>query len=80
MLDIPLLYETGGDRRVDAVAVVDNRPPDIQRERILARPNMTPDKLARSSGAADARRRKTPPGRFSGGHIIWPRFGAAANS
>jgi dephospho-CoA kinase len=45
VLDIPLLYETGGDRRVDAVAVVTTTR-DIQHERILARPNMTPDKLA----------------------------------
>lgn len=45
VLDIPLLYETGGDRRVDAVAVVTTTP-DIQHGRILARPNMTPEKLA----------------------------------
>lgn len=45
VLDIPLLFETGADSRVDAVAVVTTTP-DIQRERILARPNMTPDKLA----------------------------------
>lgn len=44
VLDIPLLFETGADGRVDAVAVVTTTP-DIQRERILARPNMTPDKL-----------------------------------
>lgn len=45
ILDIPLLFETGGENRVDAVAVVTTTP-DIQRERILARPNMTADKLA----------------------------------
>ncbi len=45
VLDIPLLFETGGDSRVDAVAVVTTTP-DIQRERILARPTMTHDKLA----------------------------------
>lgn len=45
VLDIPLLFETGADARVDAVAVVTTTP-DIQRERILARPNMTQDKLA----------------------------------
>lgn len=45
LLDIPLLFETGGETRVDAVVVVTTTP-DIQRERILARPNMTPDKLA----------------------------------
>ncbi len=45
VLDIPLLYETGGNRRVDAVAVVTTTQ-DIQHQRILVRPNMTPDKLA----------------------------------
>lgn len=44
VLDIPLLYETGGEKRVDAVVVVTTTP-EIQRERILARENMTPDKL-----------------------------------
>ncbi len=36
VLDIPLLYETGGEKRVDAVVVVTTTP-DVQRERILAR-------------------------------------------
>ena len=40
VLDIPLLYETGGESRVDAVAVV-SAPLEIQRERVLARPGMT---------------------------------------
>jgi dephospho-CoA kinase len=44
VLDVPLLYETGGEKRVDAVVVVTTAP-DVQRERILARDNMTPDKL-----------------------------------
>ncbi len=44
VLDIPLLFETGGETRVDAVVVVTTTP-EVQRERILARPNMTPDKL-----------------------------------
>jgi len=44
VLDIPLLYETGGENRVDAVVVVSTTP-DVQRARILARDNMTPDKL-----------------------------------
>ncbi len=38
--DIPLLYETGGERRFDAVVVV-SAPPDVQRERVLAREGMT---------------------------------------
>lgn len=45
VLDIPLLLETGGERRVDAVAVV-SAPAAIQRARVLARPGMTEDKLA----------------------------------
>jgi dephospho-CoA kinase len=44
VLDVPLLYETGGDTRVDAVVVVTTAP-HVQRERILARDNMTADKL-----------------------------------
>lgn len=44
VLDVPLLFETGGEKRVDAVVVVTTAP-EIQRERILARENMTPDKL-----------------------------------
>ncbi|CAN5118940.1 dephospho-CoA kinase [soil metagenome] len=44
VLDVPLLYETGGEKRVDAVVVVTTAP-EVQRERILARANMTHDKL-----------------------------------
>jgi dephospho-CoA kinase len=44
VLDIPLLYETGGERRVDAVIVV-TAPPATQRARVLARPGMTREKL-----------------------------------
>jgi len=44
VVDVPLLYETGGERRVDAVVVVTTTP-EIQRQRILARENMTPEKL-----------------------------------
>jgi len=40
VLDIPLLLETGGDRRCDAVLVV-TAPPDVQRARVMARPGMT---------------------------------------
>jgi dephospho-CoA kinase len=44
VLDIPLLFETGGHANVDAV-VVASAPADMQRERVLARPGMTPDRL-----------------------------------
>jgi dephospho-CoA kinase len=44
VLDVPLLYETGGEKRVDAVVVVTTTP-EIQRQRILARDNMTGEKF-----------------------------------
>ena len=60
VLDIPLLYETGGEARVDAVVVV-SAPREMQRERVLQRPAMTVDKLesllAQQLPDADKRRR-----------------------
>src|ERR1700742_613962 len=44
VLDIPLLFETGGHARMDAVVVV-SAPSHIQRARVLERPGMTEDKL-----------------------------------
>ncbi|MBV8698265.1 MAG: dephospho-CoA kinase [Bradyrhizobium sp.] len=44
VVDIPLLFETGGDQRVDAVVVVTTSP-EIQRERILARGTMSGETL-----------------------------------
>jgi dephospho-CoA kinase len=45
VLDVPLLFETGGERRCDAVVVV-SAPADVQRERVLGRPGMTEEKFA----------------------------------
>jgi dephospho-CoA kinase len=45
VLDIPLLYETGGERLLDAVAVV-TAPTFLQGQRVLRRPGMTPARLA----------------------------------
>src|SRR5579871_3017465 len=60
VVDVPLLFETGGERNVDAVVVVTTSP-EIQRERILARPAMTAQKLdgilARQMPDAEKRKR-----------------------
>jgi dephospho-CoA kinase len=49
VLDIPLLYETEGDKRCDAVVVV-SAPPGTQRARVLERPGMTEAKFQALAG------------------------------
>ena len=60
VFDVPLLFETGGERRVDKVAVVSAAAP-VQRARVLARPGMSAAKLdailARQLPDADKRAR-----------------------
>ena len=60
VLDVPLLFETGGEARCDYVAVV-SAPRFVQRRRALARPGMTESKLAailaRQMSDGDKRRR-----------------------
>src|SRR3954454_3134414 len=70
VVDVPLLYETGGEKRVDAVVVVTTSP-EQQRERVLSRGTMDAAKLdsiiARQMPEPEKRRRvdfgvDTPPG------------------
>jgi dephospho-CoA kinase len=60
LFDIPLLFEKGGQAGVDTVVVV-SAPAPVQRQRVLARANMTPDKfehiLALQMDDADKRAR-----------------------
>jgi dephospho-CoA kinase len=60
VLDVPLLFETRGERRCDATAVV-SAPPFLQELRVLARPGMTRERLrailARQMPDRDKRRR-----------------------
>lgn len=59
VLDIPLLYETGGDKRCDAVLVV-TAPQFLQDQRVLSRPNMDRERLnqIRKQQMPDAEKRR----------------------
>ena len=60
VLDIPLLFETGGEREVDKTVVV-SAPHPVQKERVLARPGMTAEKfsaiVAKQTPDSEKRRR-----------------------
>ncbi len=59
VLDIPLLYETGGEAEVDAVVVV-SAPESVQKARVLARPGMTEAKFSaiKAKQVPDAEKRR----------------------
>ncbi len=62
VLEVPLLFEPGNDKRCDVTIVV-SAPADVQRERVMLRPGMTPEKLdtilARQMPDAEKRKRAT---------------------
>ncbi|WP_375456162.1 dephospho-CoA kinase [uncultured Methylobacterium sp.] len=73
LLDIPLLYETGGEARCDAVLVV-TAPPEVQRARVLARPGMT----AAAFAAIRAKQMPDAEKRARADHVIDTSLGFAA--
>jgi dephospho-CoA kinase len=72
VLDIPLLFETGGERHCDHVIVV-TAPPVIQAQRVLRRPGMTPQKLR----DIRARQMPDPEKRKRANTVVWTSLGRA---
>jgi dephospho-CoA kinase len=84
VLDVPLLYESHGERRCDAVVVV-WAPAQLQHARVLTRPGMTPARLAfiRQTQVSDREKRRradflVPSG--LGRALTWRRLGAAVHA
>ena len=75
VVDVPLLFETGGEKRVDAVVVVTTSPEHAARAGAGAR-NHGRREVQFHRGPANARRRKAQAGRFRRGYVAWARPGA----